>query len=102
MRGLELWHIQISFSVLAALAAAIVFYEDSRTSKQIFRTFLGVPLSSWLVLAALLFPVIRLGDWVIDITVRIVELVATAANLDNVHYALIGMSTALKCAAPLA
>lgn len=89
---------QIAFTVLAALTALFVGYQDSLSDKQIFRTFLGVPMLSWLILAALLFPVISLGDWVVDMTVRIVELVATAAQLDNVHYALMGMSTALKCA----
>lgn len=90
--------VQILFTTLATIAAILVAYEDAETPKTIFATFLGVPLISWLILAALLFPVIRLGDWVVDFTVRIVELIATAAKLDNVHYALIGMSTALKCA----
>lgn len=88
---------QIIFTILATIAAVLVDYEDAETAESIFATFLGVPLLSWLILAALLCPVIRLGDWVVDITVRIVELVATAAKLDNVHYTLIGMSTALKC-----
>jgi hypothetical protein len=89
--------VQISFTVLSLLAAAIVAYEDSRTADSIFYKVLGVPLSSWLLLAGLAFPVIRLGNWLVDFTVRVVEVVATVAQLDNVHYILMGMSHALKC-----
>jgi hypothetical protein len=58
----------------------------------------GVPLISWLILAALLCPTIYVGDQAMDALVTGLEMAATRLQLDNIHYTLIGLSGALKCA----
>ena len=58
----------------------------------------GVPTVSWLVLAALLCPTIRIGDRAVDAVVKGLEMTTTKLQLENVHYTLIGLSNALKCA----
>lgn len=78
------------------LAAIVVAYRDDKKGPGKHAMFLGVPLLSWLILAALLCPAIRLGEWVVDGLVKLLEWIATAARLENVHYTLIGLSDALK------
>ena len=83
---------------MVVLAAIAVAYRDECSAPEKHAMFLGVPLLSWLILAALMCPTIRLGEWLVDALVTMLEWVATAAKLENVHYTLIGLSDALKCA----
>ena len=88
---------QIVFTAVVVLAAIAVSYLDDKRGPGKHAMFLGVPLLSWLILAALLCPAIRLGEWLVDALVKMLEWIATAAKLENVHYTLIGLSDALKC-----
>lgn len=89
---------QIVLTSLAVLAAIAVGYRDALRGPNQHAMFLGVPLLSWLILAALLCPAVRLGELMVDGLVRTLEWIATSAKLENVHYTLIGLSNALKCA----
>jgi hypothetical protein len=78
-----------------AVAAAVVWYLDRRDGKH---HLLGdVPLFSWLLVAAMLFPVIVLAKFVTDGAVFVLE-AALSAVFPNVHYVLTGLRSGLQCA----
>jgi hypothetical protein len=85
------------FTSLIVLAAISVAWRDKRSGPNEHSMLFGVPLLSWLILASLFAPVIRLGGWVVDGLVKLLEWIATSSKLENVHYTLIGLSNALKC-----
>lgn len=89
-------YLQITFTATAALAAIAVSTHDQHVHK-VSRAW-GVPWLSWLILAALLCPAVRVGDRAVDAVVKGLEFTATRLHLENVHYTLIGLSDALKYA----
>jgi heme/copper-type cytochrome/quinol oxidase subunit 1 len=76
------------------IAAVIVWKLDSRDRKLIY--FEHVPLFSWLLVAAVIFPLLALSTLAVDIFVLLLEL--SLSMFDNVHYVLMGLSKALRCA----
>jgi hypothetical protein len=94
----RIFSMQILFSAAATLAAVGVAYSDSKRASHQYALLLGVPLLSWIILAALVFPTIRLAEWLIEALVKGLEMIATSAKLENVHYTLIGLSDALRFA----
>jgi hypothetical protein len=87
---------QVVFTIAAAIAAVLVTIHDSRRGA--YARLWGVPWISWLVLMAMLCPTVHIVDYTTDAVVKGLELAATRLQLDNVHYTLIGLSNALKCA----
>lgn len=87
---------QVVFTSVTALFAIAVYFHDINTEG--YSKWWGVPLVSWLILAALLCPTIRIGDRAVDAVVKGLEMAATKLQLENVHYTLIGLSNALKYA----
>jgi hypothetical protein len=89
---------QIVFTTLAVVSAVVVACIDKKLGPGKHMMFLGVPLLSWLILAALICTTVRLSEWMVYVLVKSLEGIATFARLENVHYTLMGLSNALKCA----
>eukprot|EP00892_Ulva_mutabilis_P002520 jgi/Ulvmu1/12269/UM087_0002.1 len=81
-------------TVALAAAAAVVAWHDGEIDG--YHTWLGVPFASWLVLAAAVTPAVLLARYAMALLVRLLESVATAVGLSNVHYVLVGVTDALK------
>lgn len=94
--------LQIVFTVACALAALVVWWLDeevreARPEHDAIRIF-RAPLATWLVIAACIFPTVRVCGYLVDFIVRGLELVFY--RMENIHWVLIGTSRALRCATP--
>lgn len=86
---------QVFFTLACLVAGGAVAYTDSHR-KAAFLHLFHIPLSLWLITAALIFPTIHIARWAMDALVTLLEAVAVHSGLTNVHYVLIGMSDALR------
>lgn len=82
---------------LAAAAAAVAAHDRAIPG---FHTWLGIPLAAWLLLAAAATPAVLAARYLMALLVRLLESVAAAVGLTNVHYVLIGVTDALRYAPP--
>jgi hypothetical protein len=82
--------------VVCILLASSVYLLDIHTGN-IWRIF-TVPLVTWLIIAASIFPAIRICGYLVDIVMRVMEL--AFSRVENIHYVLIGTSRGLRHASP--
>lgn len=75
-----------------AAAAAILEHNGSH------QMWLGVPIVSWLAFAAAVIPAVAVARFLMALLVRLLEFAAARCGFPNVHYVLIGVTDALKCA----
>lgn len=82
---------------LAAAASAVAAHDRAIPG---FHTWLGIPLAAWLLLAAAATPAVLAARYLMALLVRLLESIAVAVGLTNVHYVLIGVTDALRYAPP--
>lgn len=84
--------VQITFTVICTLLAAAVYFLDVHTGN-ISRIF-AVPVVTWLIIAASIFPTVRFCGYFVDVVMRVMEL--AFSRVENIHYVLIGTSRGLR------
>ena len=84
--------VQIVFSIVCALLAVLVYLLDAQTNSVL--RLLHVPIATWLVIAASIFPTIRTCGYFVEAVVRCMEFVFS--KVENIHYILMGTSRGLR------
>lgn len=85
---------QLAFTATTAVAAIVIAYIDTHRSKHTMVK--SVPLLTWLLVATAVWPALVAAGAAVDVSVRVVE--RLLCTLENIHYMLMGLSRALKCA----
>jgi hypothetical protein len=85
---------QIIFTLCCAVAATVVAVHDRLSGH--FQVWLGVPMVSWFILAALIFPIIFVATFGMSMLVKLLEAIVAKLELHDVHYVLMGLNSALR------
>lgn len=89
---------KLAFSALVAGAAAAAWALDRRDGRQSLAY--GIPLVSWLLMAALLLPVISISWLLVSVVVLLAETALARTPYANVNYILVGLRNGLSRSSP--
>lgn len=98
-RPSQLRRVQVIFTLVCSAAALVVWKVDGRDGR--FSLKFHVPLFSWLLVAAVICPLLALCKFAVDLFMMLLEM-ASLTLFENVHYVLMGLSRSLRCAPPVA
>lgn len=87
--------VQASFTCLCATASVTIWVLGHLSNR--WMIIARVPLSSWLMVMTAVVPVLVISGVAVNLTVRLLER-TLSPMISHVHYIMMGMGRALRCA----